>query len=328
MNRTRVLEIDRDFYQMHRNTRVDAHAPEFISKIKIGNLHRYPVIPSFMDIYSKFLGVSSSNILLTSGVDGAIQTVFQNLKNGATIGLLEPTYAMYRVYSTVYRKNVISILPNPKTFKVAKEDIIKAAKQCDAIFIPNPNAPIENVFDIGDIEDILINTEKYNCIIFIDEAYFGFGAPTTIRLINKYENLIVSRSFSKWFGLPSIRLGCLISNYKKILNYEQKRLSYETNSLSIDIAACALDSIKYFDDYSKEIQANRDILKDEFKKLNIKTHGSCSNNIIAQTNISFKDKKIAVRENIPYPGEGWQSITIGNNNSTGHFIKIMRELLL
>lgn len=328
MNRTRVLEVDNDFYQMHRNTRVDEHALEFISKIKIGNLHRYPIIPPFIDRYAKFLGVKPSNILLTSGVDGAIQTVFQNLKNRATVGLLEPTYAMYRVYSTVYKKNVISILPDAETFKVAKEDIIRAAKQCDVIFIPNPNAPIENIFNIEDIEDILISTEKYNCIIFIDEAYFGFGAPTMINLIDKYQNLIVSRSFSKWFGLPSIRLGCLISNYKKILNYEQKRLSYETNSLSINIAACALDNIKYFDDYSKEIQANRYILKDEFKNLNIKTHGSYSNNIIARTNISFKDKKIAVRENIPYPGEKWQSITISNSDSTEYLIKIIKEIII
>lgn len=49
MNRTRVLEVDNDFYQMHRNTRVDEHALEFISKIEIGNLHRYPIIPPFIN---------------------------------------------------------------------------------------------------------------------------------------------------------------------------------------------------------------------------------------------------------------------------------------
>ena len=61
-----------------------------------------------------------------------------------------------------------------------------------------------------------------NFILFIDEAYFGFGAPTCISMVEKYKNVYVARSFSKWFGLPSIRLGCIISNPTNILELESE----------------------------------------------------------------------------------------------------------
>jgi len=326
IDRTRIKEPNIKLLQMHRNTRIDEHSINFIKRIDNNLLHRYPIIGEFNEQYAQYLNVKSDNILLTSGVDGAIRSVFESIKKGATITLLEPTYAMYRVYSSAYEMNIISILPNKETFKIDLGDVLQAAKKSKIVFIPNPNAPIENVFNINQIEKLAQYADKYNFILFIDEAYFGFGAPTSIPLIKKYKNIIIARSFSKWFGLPSIRLGCLISNKNMIKQLHSYRLSYETNRLSIAVAEEALNNINYFKKYAQEINKSRSIVKQKMNNLKIKTHGELSNNILINSKLDLEQNSILVRQTIPYPAEEWMSVTLGSIKNITLFVDIFEQL--
>ena len=73
-------------------------------------------------------------------------------------------------------------------------------------------------------------------VMVIDEAYHMFGSQSAVKLINKYENVIVLRTFSKSFGLPSIRLGYFLANKKIIKILNTFRLSYESNFLTDHVA--------------------------------------------------------------------------------------------
>ena len=328
ISRTRIKEPDSSIFQMYRNTRIDPHTFDFTSNLNSSLLHRYPVIDEFKEQYSSYLGVKPENILLTSGIDGAIRSVFELYGQNTTVALLEPTYAMYRVYASAYGAEVISILPNSESFLVNEDTVLSACKKAKIVFIPNPNAPIENVFDRNALERMANLSDKEGFLLFIDEAYYGFGAPTGIELTKNHENVLVARSFSKWFGLPSIRLGCIVGNAKKLLEFETFRLAYETNSLSMSIAAEALKNVEYFQGYADEIEKSRQIIKKKMAHLGVKTHGHLSNNILINSSMGSELEKsgILVRQSIPNPAEGWMSVTLGSTQAAEIFTRKFEEL--
>lgn len=321
ITRKRIQEPNSNFIQMHRNTRIDNHTLNLFKNIDYTKLHRYPVIDGFKEKYASFLGVNVNNILLTSGVDGAIRHMFETLKEGDKILLLEPTYAMYRVYINLYNINVNTILPDSDTFTLNIDNLLEKTNDCKAVFIANPNAPIETVLDVETINKIANLSDKIGFKLFIDEAYYGFGSPTSIDLINKHENLYIARSFSKWFGLPSIRLGGIISNETRINELESSRLAYETNTFSMLIAETALENLKYFQKYSEEINNSRLLIENKMHELNIKTHGKLSNNILINHMLNLESKNILLRKTIPYPAENWMSLTLGSMKMADVFIQ-------
>ena len=323
--RTRIKEPINSVFQMHRNTRIDPHSIDFLTKLNNIDLHRYPIIEDFKEKYATYLGVNPNNILLTSGVDGAIRSIYELFGQNSTVAFLEPSYAMYRVYASAYKSNVISITPNSKNFKVNLNDILNVCKKSKILFIQNPNAPIENIFTINEISQIAKLADMLNFVLFIDEAYYGFGAPTFINMVKKYKNVFVARSFSKWFGLPSIRLGCIISNPTKILELETYRLAYETNKLSMLIAEVALENLEYFQNYSKEINKSRQLIKNEMTKFKIKTHGNLSNNILLKSDLNLEKEGILVKQNIPYPANNWMSVTLGSIQAALIFINAFKK---
>lgn len=328
IKRTRILDINKKLFQMHRNTRIDSHTINFLKNIDNNYLHRYPLIEDFIKRYAHFLKIKENNLLLTSGVDGAIRCIFELYACNLNVAVLDPTYAMYRVYSDAYNANFFPILPNINTLTVDIDNVIDTLKKdIKVLFLPNPNVPIENNFTIEQLHILSRLSDEMGFILFIDEAYYGFGSESFINYINRYENVYVARSFSKWFGLPSIRLGCIISNEKNIQKLETFRLAYETNELSISVANLALDNLIYFKNYASEIFSSRQLIKNIMTKYEIKTHGDVSNNILIKRKLDYLSKNILVRENIPYPAENWISLTLGCENSTNIFIKAFEELL-
>ena len=327
--RNRIIEPDISVLQMYRNTRVDPHDIDFASSVSNSLLHRYPAIEDFKDRYSSYLGVSSENILLTSGIDGAIRVVFELYGRNSTVVLLEPTYAMYRIYASAFGANVISILPDTNSFIIDEEAIKSVCKNTEIVFIPNPNAPIENVFDLDALKRLADLSDKEGFLLFIDEAYYGFGSPSAIELTKEHNNVFVARSFSKWFGLPAIRLGCIVGNAKKLLEMESLRLAYETNQLSISVANAALNNIEYFQDYADQISRSRVVLKSRMSDFGIRTHGNLSNNILIRSTLGpeLENNRILVRQSIPKPAEGWMSVTLGSLSATDFFVKNFEEIL-
>ena len=122
----------------------------------------------------------------------------------------------------------------------------------------------------------------------VDEAYHMFGSQTASSLINKFENLIILRTLSKSFGLPSIRLGYILSNKKIIKIFNTFRLSYESNFLVDQVAIYFLRNIKIVKNYILKVKQGRDFIKSELKKNNLKVIGGESNYLL----LIFKNENI------------------------------------
>ena len=182
----------------------------------------YPEISTLYKKIAKFNKVLENQLLIT-GIDGSIKNLLSLItKPKDIIAVLSPTYAMYQVYSDIFQLKLFKI-GYSNDYEIKKRDLENFFKKKPKIlFLPNPNQPIENTFGLEFIKKIAAKCKKIKCFLVIDEAYYHFGAKTAVPLLKKFDNLIILRTFSKAFGVPSIRAG-YIFQLKKIWKFYQKQ---------------------------------------------------------------------------------------------------------
>lgn len=126
------------------------------------------------------------------------------------------------------------------------------------IIFSNPNNPTGAAVSCHDIERILLSFPDINVVV--DEAYFEFNGETMVPFVDKYKNLIVTRTLSKAWGLAALRVGFLIACKDKIKELNDKKVPYNVNSISQELAAKALV-------YKDEVKANADIIIEERERV-------------------------------------------------------------
>lgn len=285
---------------LNRNERVENFSKDLILKIfknsKNIYLGKYPNQELIYIQLEKYLKISRNNILLSSGIDGSLKTIFEIfLKKNDKIAFIKPSYAMYEVYANVFKCKALEISYDYKNFKLNKKDIYAVIeKGIKILFLPNPNQPIEDNISLREMVRICNFCRKKKVLLVVDEAYFMFGSQTAISLIKKFENIIILRTFSKSFGLPAIRLGFILSNKKLISILSSYRLSYESNVLTDTVAIYFLKNKNLFQSYIKKIIQGRNFLINELNKLKFQTIGKYSNFLLIKFNNQFLAKKIYV----------------------------------
>lgn len=244
---------------------------------------------------AKNLSIKKNNFLITSGADGAIKeflTINSYKKKNKKVLTLGELYGMYRVYFKIFNYSVkeINYLKDvkKKTFcKLDKLEFYRNIKKNHIIILVNPNHLSNYDFTFKEIKALL---KKFpNKKFFIDEAYFGYGCFSMIKYVKNFKNLFIARSFSKQFGLASIRLGCLIAHKDTILPYLNTSQPYVTNIHSSKIAEFFLDNYLLIKKKLKDEIEGREYLVKLINKnfKNLKIHSSNSMSIF----FKFKNKK-------------------------------------
>tara|TARA_A100001011_G_scaffold398501_1_gene503146 strand:- start:26 stop:1045 length:1020 start_codon:yes stop_codon:yes gene_type:complete len=276
-NRIRIEET-RDFENgifLNRAERTEPWSEEIIYNLKknldFNKIGYYYDLNDFHIKYSNYINIQKEQLLMTNGADEAIRFIFNTFANkNDNIMFPEPTYGMYNVYTNMYKCNAI-ILTYNENFKIDKKKLYQNLNKVKIFFLPNPNHTEDNFMEneISNICEILTKNEG---IIVVDETYYGFGSPTMINLLDKYNNLYIIRSFSKTCGLPSIRLGCLLSN--KNINISNLRGGYEVSYFTFKIAEYFLDNIYIINNYIDECIKGRKYLINYLEDNNIKYNGN------------------------------------------------------
>ena len=344
LQRVRIPE-NRDLangLRLNRNEKVDIWPEKFISNVfneKHNNfLSIYPDLSNLYRKISEHLNVDESNILVTSGIDGAMKTIWEVATNpGDSVGVPGPTYAMYYVYSEIYKTKLTQINYLRDTFKLDWDQLYKYIDTNPTIiFLPNPNQPIDDTLSINQIEKIANITKDKDTLLVIDEAYYYFGAESAVALIDKYDHIIVMRTFSKAFGVPSIRLGYIVSNKTNMDIFAKVRLAHETNSLSATIAEYLLDNYYLVQEYNEKVIAARAIIKQRISDVNIVCHGDMGNYLLIDMGNNTFCKYIvdALNENLIYVKSNYQIpwdtcflITLGPINIMEKFLSIFEKYI-
>ena len=204
---------------MDRNEKVDKLDAKIYKKIinciKNEYLTAYPETTEFHELVAKKHKLKFDEVLITTGSDTAIRHVYETfIKPKDKILTLANTYAMYPVYAKMMGASISSINYNEK-FKIDINELLKKTKKIKMLVIANPNLSGQVINDQELLKILRFSKGKF--LILIDECYFGFYKSTQIKNIKKFKNLIVTRSFSKTYGIPGIRIGAAFA-CKEIIN--------------------------------------------------------------------------------------------------------------
>ena len=311
---------------------LDANESPFDSEI-----NRYPdnKHTELKKVVSNIKNINVNQIVFGNGTDeilDLIVRVFCN-PNKDKIITLPPTYGMYDVIAKTNGVENIEI-PLKSDFSIDKNEILKlSSSSIKILFLCSPNNPTGNSFDTNDLTDLI---KGFNGVVVVDEAYIDFSSKQSlISLINDNNNLIITQTMSKAYGMAGIRLGMGFSN-QKIINYLNKiKPPYNINVLTERKALEKLDKI---DEIRKNIDLvlnQRKLLVSCLEKLDFieKIYKSDSNFLLVKVdNADFRYNQllkngIIVRNRSNQPlCQNCLRITIGTENENKSLIKTLNQL--
>ena len=252
LDRTNYIRLDKNerTYELKRK-----YIKNILKKYNLSDLvTQYPDQNKLYNVLSKKIRISKNNILLTPGSDAGIKYFFETyVKKNDKVGILNPTYQMMNVYCEMYSANVVKIDYN-YDLKLTK-NLEKIVKKLDHLVIANPNQPTGTYIKSKDLIKIIANAKKKNVSVFIDEAYIEFVKVPNVKwdkYINKYNNIFVQKTFSKFFGIAGLRLGYIISSKENIFNLNKVKPLSDINLFSILFAIEILKDQEYLN-YKKEL---------------------------------------------------------------------------
>lgn len=283
----------------------------------------YPMVNSAYKALSKLINEPINKIVLTNGSDGVIFNTLMTFCNpGDSIMYVEPTYGMYSVYAQMMNLREVKLLSNIKDRIDVNSIIERINKDIKVFIVANPNGVFGGYFEKTDIIEILEKAKRTETIVLIDEVYAAFvdgGYSRLFSLTEKYENLIVARSFSKSYGLAGIRLGYSVSNIITRKALISTRSNVEINSVAVEAAKIWCENPQLLRHCIDEINRSKKHTVERFRRFGIDCIECEGNFILVRVNhISiwkkfFEEEKICVKW-IDVDGAVWMRITIGSSD--------------
>ena len=297
------------------------------------NLYPDPECSVLTQKLADITGTEKDEILVTNGSDEILNFAFMAFcdENHPAV-FPNITYGFYSVFAQI--NNIpYEEIPLKADFTIDINDYIGINKN---IFIANPNAPTGILIPRDDIEKI-VKSNPDN-IVVIDEAYVDFGNESCIPLIKKYDNLLVTQTFSKSRSMAGARLG-FGAGYKELIR-DLNTIKYSTNPYNINKMTMAagtgvLEDEKYTRKNCKTIIKNRKFTTKELKKLGFELTDSKTNFVFAKNDkidgkelyLKLKQKGVFVRHFDKKEIYDYNRITIGTKKEMQTLISEIKEIL-
>jgi histidinol-phosphate aminotransferase len=296
-------------------------------------LYSDPTCSALKKAIADCYGLKAENVFCSNGSDEALALSFLAFcKKDDTAVFPDISYGFYPVFASFFNVKYREI-PLKDDFSI---DINDYFLDCGTVYIANPNAPTGLCLKKDDIEKILIHNKNH--VVVIDEAYCDFCNDTSIGLIDKYENLLIVRTFSKSYALAGARIGFALGNAELIKYLEKAKYSfnpYNLDRLSIEIGVAAITDRKYFEYSISIIRKNRQALAEGLEKLGFTVLQSGANFVFAKKDgcdgeelyLKLKEKGILVRHFSKERIKDYLRITVGNAEQNKALLKTLEEIL-
>jgi phenylacetate-CoA ligase len=302
------------------------------------SIHWYPeaVSKDLVDALREYAGLPAENILLTHGSDLAMELVATCfVRPGDKVLMVTPSYDNFRAVVEQRGAEVVKFkFLGTTPFPVA--DFAETLRQHTPrlAYIVNPNNPVGYTISPDKIKELLECCSRLSTILIVDEAYFEFCGITAADLVTQSSHLIVTRSFSKAFGLAGLRLGYLLAPRQIMDVLSRANNPKSVTSFAKAGALAALRHVGQVHAYVDEVCQSRVEYEKLFKRHGIKYFPSSSNFILFQYDDakglirSLEERNIFVRDRTSqFDGVGHVRISIGGKESTNVAIRALDEFL-
>jgi len=317
---------------------LDANENAFGSVVKsMTGLNRYPDPNQGLirEKLSEFLKFPKENLIFGVGSDEIIDQIIRIFaepgKDKAII--CEPTYGMYSVACNINNVGIInSYLTND--FQLDVDDIkSKDDENVKLVFVCSPNNPTANLINRKDIENLC---SSLNAVVVVDEAYIDFSEENSaIDLVLQYPNIIITRTFSKAWGMAAVRAGFAIAD-KTVIDYFFKiKAPYNVSKPTEKLILEALNNLEERENFIAEIINEKDFIISELGKIPqvidiLKSNANflifkIENATIVYQKLIEKGVIIRNRSNLPLL-ENSLRLTIGTREENQTFLKELKSL--
>jgi histidinol-phosphate aminotransferase len=244
------------------------------------------------------------------------------------VGYLEPSYSLYPVLSAIAELETTTY-PLEEDFQWHCPDMVDV----DLFFLTRPNAPTGMSQPLEEVRRL---AGRCSGIVVVDEAYGDFASDTAEALVAEFDNVLISRSFSKSYSLAGIRMGYLLGPEPLIQALYKIKDSYNTDVLAQRIAAAAVEDRAWMLDNVRLIQGVRHRTTQALELRGFRVLPSEANFVFAQVPAGRDAEQVftALRERnvfIRYfPGERtgrYLRITIGTDKEMDRFFEALDEVL-
>ena len=265
------------------------------------NLYCDPECATLASVAAEYFGVKKQNMIFTNGSDEVLNFAFIAFCDEDMPAVFpDVTYGFYPVFADLngvpYKE-----IPLTASLEVNVKDYLQTK---GTVFLANPNAPTGVALPLSAVEEIVSSDPTR--VVVVDEAYVDFGGESALGLIKKYDNLLVTRTFSKSRSLAGGRLG--VGFASEAIIEDLKRIQYSTNPYNVNsmTAAAGVGALlddEYFKKSVRTIVENRARLMTELKALGFEVLPSSANFVFAGKEgvsgetlyLSLKQKGVLVR---------------------------------
>ena len=285
---------------------------------------------------AKCLAVNPGQLIFGNGSDELIALAIKAfVEDDENIVISESTFLMYEVYAKICN---VGIKKAP--MQEFKYDLLAMLKLIDEktkiVFIANPDNPNGTYCTKEEVDSFVAQVPE-NVMIFLDEAYYEFmpeDGPAAADLINKYDNLFYTRTFSKTYGLAGLRIGYGVSNPRLIELMGKARDPFNINSIAQAGALAALRVEGYLKGVIDYTNNEKIYIYSELDKLKLKYVKSATNFVLIDIKKDASDvvlalmkEGIVVRDMSAWGYKGFIRVSMGLHEQNEKFIKILREII-
>jgi histidinol-phosphate aminotransferase len=269
------------FVPLDRNERVGPMPEWFVERLRDAVdsdlMTSYPATDELHAELAASLDLSPDQVLITPGTDPVLRAMCQAyVRPGDTIAMLEPSYAMYRVYAKMFGARE-ALAGFDSEFKADTDTLLDAVSAGARIaFVANPNQPTGTTLDDDVLRDLVARAEESGTAVVLDEAYMIFGGTDALPHARSSPNAIVARTFSK-AGLAGVRIGYVAGSPSIVHNLRRVRSAADTSALAIAAARILVQHPELATDYAAEVAAGYEVIAERARALGFEPLPSAAN---------------------------------------------------
>lgn len=311
---------------------------EILSAFVSSSWNRYPeTFPvTLLEALSKFTKHPVDGIIAGNGSNELMYTILMaTVTKGTKVLIPQPSFFLYEKAVRVFDGEIISVFMNDD-FSFPAQKILDTARRekPSVIVLVSPNSPTGQSLSISDVEAIL---KLDSSLVIVDEAYIEFSEKPSVQpLLNRYDNLIVLRTFSKAFSMAGLRIGYLLTHPALSAELLKPKIPFTVNNFS---AATAMTLMKHSDvinDRIAQIKRQKTVIWNALRTMkSVEVFPSDTNFFIFRTPLNagtlfqkLLDYNVLVRDVSSYPMmERTLRVNVGTEKENEAFLSTLQTLL-
>lgn len=276
---------------------------------------------------ASYIGCESIDAIVVG--NGAVELIYKsiNASQYKKIYSLSPTFSEYKRAALLSDKQFIEIPVFNKDFtRVSTDKLLNIVEPRSIVIICNPNNPTGTLIPQKQVINLAIKLKDKECILIIDEAFMEFTGnypnESMVSQINNFDNLLIIKAATKFFGMPGIRLGYLISSNRKLLKKINESLQpWNVNTSAIIAGECIFNDEPYIEKTRKWLEKERPRLYKDLNKIDgLEVYPSATNYYLAYSKIyaldAWRIRDLLLEEDVLI------RTPEGFNNLTSHYFRI------